>query len=123
MSYAFGERVDGGTHFEVRFAKPKPKDLPFYEHIWPKAQNKFTREFVILRAFEENQMIITAAQEGDSTHNIDDLEESGPPRKPNSPMPSAQRTCERWRARSEPTTIRPSSTERQEDRGAPAGAS
>ena len=32
MSYAFGERADGGTHFEVRFAKPKPEDLRFYEH-------------------------------------------------------------------------------------------
>jgi hypothetical protein len=27
MSYAFGELADGGAHFEVRFAKPKPKDL------------------------------------------------------------------------------------------------
>ena len=32
MSYAFDERKDGGTHFEVRFAKPKPEDLSFYEH-------------------------------------------------------------------------------------------
>ena len=41
MTYAFDEREDGGTHFEVRFAKPKPKDLPFYEHIWPNVQSKF----------------------------------------------------------------------------------
>ena len=25
MSYAFDERADGGAHFEVRFAKPKPR--------------------------------------------------------------------------------------------------
>ncbi len=29
MSYAFEEREDGGTHFELRIAKPKPQDLPF----------------------------------------------------------------------------------------------
>ncbi len=48
MSYAFDERADGGTHFEVRFAKPKPKDLPFLEHVWPNVQGKFTGEFEIL---------------------------------------------------------------------------
>ena len=55
MSYAFGERADGGTHFEVRFAKPKPKDLPFYEHVWPNVQTKFTGEFEILRALLTEQ--------------------------------------------------------------------
>jgi hypothetical protein len=24
MSYVFDERADGGAHFEVRFARPKP---------------------------------------------------------------------------------------------------
>ena len=33
MSYAFGGLADGGAHFEVHFAKPKPKDLPFLERI------------------------------------------------------------------------------------------
>ncbi len=55
MSYAFGERADGGTHFEVRFAKPKPKDLPFYEHVWPNVQSKFSGEFEILRALLAEQ--------------------------------------------------------------------
>ena len=55
MSYAFGERADGGTHFEVRFAKPKPKDLPFHEHVWPNVQAKFTGEFEILRALLAEQ--------------------------------------------------------------------
>jgi hypothetical protein len=55
MSYAFGEREDGGTHFEGRFAKPKPKDLPLYEHAWPNVRNKFTGEFEILRTLLEGQ--------------------------------------------------------------------
>lgn len=55
MSYAFGELADGGTHFEVRFAKPKPKDLPFFEHVWPSVQGKFTGEFDILRGLLADQ--------------------------------------------------------------------
>jgi hypothetical protein len=39
----------------VRFAKPKPKDLPFYEQVWPNVQKKFTGEFEILRALLEEQ--------------------------------------------------------------------
>ena len=61
MSYAFGERADGGTHFEVRFAKPKPKDLRFYEHVWPNVQTKFTGEFEILRALLAEQAKASAA--------------------------------------------------------------
>jgi hypothetical protein len=61
MSYAFDERAAGGTHFEVRFAKPKPKDLPFYENIWPNVQNKFTGEFEILRALLAEQAKAEAA--------------------------------------------------------------
>ena len=60
MSYAFGEGADGGTHFEVCFAKPKPKDLPFYEHVWPNVQQKFTGEFEILRVLLEEQAIAAA---------------------------------------------------------------
>ena len=62
MTYAFDEREDGGTHFEVRFAKPKPKDLPFYEHIWPNVQSKFTGEFEILRALLAEQAKAAAAE-------------------------------------------------------------
>ena len=61
MSYAFDERADGGTHFEVRFAKPKPKDLPFYEHVWPNVHTKFTGEFEILRALLAEQAKASAA--------------------------------------------------------------
>ena len=55
MSYAFEERADGGAHFEVRFAKPKPKDLPFFERIWPNVQAKFAGEFELLRALLAEQ--------------------------------------------------------------------
>ncbi len=55
MSYTFGERADGGTHFEVRFAKPRPKELPFLEHIWPNVQAKFTGEFEVVRALLEDE--------------------------------------------------------------------
>jgi len=55
VTYAFGEREDGGTHFEVRFAKPKPKDLPFYEKIWSNVQSKFIGEFEIIRALLAEQ--------------------------------------------------------------------
>jgi hypothetical protein len=34
----FEDRDDGGTHFEFRIAKPKPKDLPFYERVKPTAR-------------------------------------------------------------------------------------
>ena len=57
MSYVFDERADGGTHFEVRFARPKPKDLAFFEHVWPHAHDKFTREFEILRTLLAEQTV------------------------------------------------------------------
>ena len=62
MSYAFGERPDGGTHFEVRFAKPKPKDLPFLDRIWAKVHDKFAGEFEVLRS-------LLAEQSNGGTHD------------------------------------------------------
>jgi uncharacterized protein YndB with AHSA1/START domain len=50
MSYVFEEQRDGAMHFGVRFAKPKSKDLPFYERVWPNVKEKFAGEFEILRA-------------------------------------------------------------------------
>ena len=55
MSYAFAGLADGGAHFEVRFAKPKPKDVPFFERIWPNVQGKFAGEFETLRALLAEQ--------------------------------------------------------------------
>jgi uncharacterized protein YndB with AHSA1/START domain len=63
MSHVFDEQADGGTHFEVRFAKPKSKDLPFFEHIWPKVQDKFAGEFEILRALLAEQAKAAVALE------------------------------------------------------------
>jgi hypothetical protein len=42
MSYTFEDGGDGGTHFEFRIAKPKPKDLPFYEQIRPAVLENYT---------------------------------------------------------------------------------
>ncbi len=55
MTYAFDERDDGGTHFEVRFAKPKPTDLPFLEQIWPSVQENFDAGLEILRSMLEER--------------------------------------------------------------------
>jgi uncharacterized protein YndB with AHSA1/START domain len=49
FSYTFEERGDGGTHFEFRVAKPKPKDMPFYERVRPTVEADFTAGFDILR--------------------------------------------------------------------------
>jgi hypothetical protein len=49
MGFAFEERDDGGTHFEVRFAKTKPKDALFLEHIWPDVQAGLAGRHEILR--------------------------------------------------------------------------
>ena len=61
MTYAFEERDDGGTHFEFRVAKPKPKDLPFYEQVWPTVEKNFNVGFEILRAMLEEQAAALAA--------------------------------------------------------------
>ena len=54
MSYAFEEK-DGGTHFEFRVAKPKPKDLTFYEQIWPTVHSNYSFGFETLRAMLEER--------------------------------------------------------------------
>ena len=50
FSYTIEERDDGGAHFEFRVAKPKPKDLPFYERVRPTIEANFTAGFDILRS-------------------------------------------------------------------------
>ena len=55
MTYAFEERDDGGTHFEFRVAKPKPKDLPFYEQVWPTVQKNYDVGLEILRTMLAEQ--------------------------------------------------------------------
>jgi len=55
MTYAFEGRADGGTRFEVRFAKPKPKDLPFFERVWPTVHSNFDVGLDILRSMLEER--------------------------------------------------------------------
>ena len=55
MTYAFEERADGGTHFEFRIARPKPKDMPFYQQIWPTVQGNYNTGFQTLREMLEEQ--------------------------------------------------------------------
>lgn len=55
MSYAFAERADGGTHIEIRIAKPKPKDAAFLEHVAPVFHKDITGEIEKLRALLEGQ--------------------------------------------------------------------
>jgi hypothetical protein len=63
MGFAFEERDDGGTHFEVRFAKPKPKDAPFLKRIWPDVQTRFAGRHEILRGLLAEQAKAQAAVE------------------------------------------------------------
>jgi Protein of unknown function (DUF2652) len=53
LTYAFEGRPDGGTHFELRFARPKPKDLAFFEQVWPNVQSNFDVGLDILRVMME----------------------------------------------------------------------
>ena len=55
MSYAFSERADGGTHVEIRVAKPKPKDKAFLEQVGPEFHKHITSEFATLRGMLEGQ--------------------------------------------------------------------
>jgi uncharacterized protein YndB with AHSA1/START domain len=61
FTYAFEGRADGGTRLELRFAKPKPKDLPFFEQVWPNVQKNFDVGLDILRSMLEER---AAASDG-----------------------------------------------------------
>jgi uncharacterized protein YndB with AHSA1/START domain len=56
LSYTFEERSDGGTHFEFRIAKPKPKDLAFYEQVRPLVEQNYTAGLDILRSMAAEQL-------------------------------------------------------------------
>ncbi len=59
MSYTFEERGDGGTHFEFRIARPKAKDLPFYEQVRPMTEANFTVGFDILRSMAAERLSVS----------------------------------------------------------------
>ena len=55
MTYAFSESDGGGTHIEIRVAKPKPKDKAFLEKVGPEFQKHITHEFATLRLMLEGE--------------------------------------------------------------------
>jgi hypothetical protein len=55
---------DGGTHFEFRVARPKPKNLPFFEQVRPAVQENFAIGFDIVRSMlAERQTASTVEDE------------------------------------------------------------
>ncbi len=55
MTYAFTENADGGTHIEIRLAKPKPRDRTFLEHVGAEFEKTITGEIAALRLMLEQQ--------------------------------------------------------------------
>ena len=55
MTYAFLESAGGGTHIEIRVAKPRPKDQAFLEQVAPQFQKTITAEVATLRRMLEGQ--------------------------------------------------------------------
>jgi len=49
MTWSFADGKDGGTHVELRVAKPKPKDMPFVEKVMPVAEKNYSEAFAALR--------------------------------------------------------------------------
>jgi uncharacterized protein YndB with AHSA1/START domain len=63
LTYAFLERAGGGTHIEIRVAKPKPKDRAFLEQVGAEFQKTITSEVATLRTMIEGQSGPPAAVE------------------------------------------------------------
>lgn len=55
LTYAFLENAGGGTHIEIRVAKPKPKDKAFLERVGAEFQKNITSEVATLRQMLEGQ--------------------------------------------------------------------
>ena len=55
LTHAFEGQADGGTRLELRFGKPKPKDLAFFEQVWPTVQSNFEAGLDILRSMIEER--------------------------------------------------------------------
>jgi hypothetical protein len=62
MSYAFEERT-GGTHVEIRLAKPKPKDQAFFDKVVGNFKEHITHEVDVLRPMVEGKPDIVDALE------------------------------------------------------------
>jgi uncharacterized protein YndB with AHSA1/START domain len=67
MTYAFSEIAGsasaGGTHIEIRVAKPKPKDKAFLEQVGAEFHKTITSEFATLRLMLERQQEAPAVVE------------------------------------------------------------
>jgi uncharacterized protein YndB with AHSA1/START domain len=63
MSYAFLDKADGGTHVEIRVAKPKPKDRAFLEQVGAEFQKTIRNEVATLRLMLEQEKAASAAIE------------------------------------------------------------
>jgi hypothetical protein len=63
LSYVFEDGADGGTHFEFRVARPKPKDLPFYERVRPTIEANFTAGFDILRTMVAERLASSTVED------------------------------------------------------------
>jgi hypothetical protein len=61
LTYAFLESAGGGTHIEIRVAKPKPKDKAFLEQAGAEFQKNITNEVATLRLMLEGQKGAQAA--------------------------------------------------------------
>jgi uncharacterized protein YndB with AHSA1/START domain len=66
MSYAFSERdafgeSPGGTHVEIRLAKPKPKDQAFFDKVVGTFKDHITHEVEVLRPMLEGAPDAVAA--------------------------------------------------------------
>jgi len=50
LTLALEDLPDGGTHVEMRLARPKPREAAFVEKVSPVASKKYTEEFAALDA-------------------------------------------------------------------------
>jgi len=55
MTYAFTETADGGTHIEIRAARPEPKDRAFFEQAGARFAEDITAEIATLRSILEGK--------------------------------------------------------------------
>ena len=55
MTRAVEDRPNGTTHLEMRFAKPKPKEVAFVDQVAPKFKDDMTKAIETLRLMLEGQ--------------------------------------------------------------------
>jgi hypothetical protein len=66
MSYAFTEN-DGGTHVEIRIAKPKPKDQAFLDKVVANFKEHITHEVEVLQGILRERLSAAPAVEEPTT--------------------------------------------------------